>query len=255
MSHPRFISFVIPAWNEESVLAPTLQAVSTATRDLAVPSEVIVVDDASTDRTVEIARQLGARVVTVQHRQIAATRNAGAREARGDLLIFIDADTLVTPQAVRAAVEAMHSGAVGGGCAIRYGGRIPMYLRIVVPIEVWFCRMMRIAFGCFLFCTREAFEAVGGFDTGLYATEEVPMSLALHRQGRFVILRECVITSGRKLRTHSTSEWFVQVFRITIARRWYVRDRKAMGVWYDERRPDPELNRSKRPGGDGIPNG
>lgn len=69
------------------------------------------------------------------------------------------------------------------------------------------------------------------------------MSLALHRQGRFVVLRECVITSGRKLRTHSTREWFAQIFRSSIARRWYIRGRRAMEVWYDERRPDPELNK------------
>ncbi len=241
MPNPQLISFVIPAWNEESVLGPTLEALAVAARRLDLPSEVIVADDSSTDRTAEIARQHGARVVSVQHRQISATRNAGAREARGDLLIFIDADTIVTPQVVCAAVEAVRTGAVGGGCAIRYSGRLPAYLRVFIPIEVWFAQKMRMAFGCFLFCTREAFDAVGGFDPTIYATEEVTMSLALHRQGRFVCLRECVSTSGRKLRTHSTAEWFIQIYRITFARQRYIRDRAAMGVWYGERRPDPEL--------------
>ena len=74
MPHPHLISFVIPAWNEESVLGPTLEAVRLATRHLAAPSEVIVADDGSTDRTAEIARQHGAQVVTVHHRQISATR-------------------------------------------------------------------------------------------------------------------------------------------------------------------------------------
>jgi cellulose synthase/poly-beta-1,6-N-acetylglucosamine synthase-like glycosyltransferase len=240
---PRLISFVIPAWNEESILGPTLEALSAAARHLDVPSEVIVADDSSTDRTAEIARQHGARVVSVQHRQISVTRNAGAREARGDLLIFIDADTIVTPQVVCAAVKAVRAGAVGGGCAIRYSGRIPAYLRVFIPIEVWFAERMRMAFGCFLFCTREAFDAVGGFDPTIYATEEVTMSLALHRQGRFVCLRQCVSTSGRKLRTHSTLEWFIQIYRITFARQRYIRDRNAMGVWYGERRPDPELTK------------
>ena len=96
MPHPHFISFVIPAWNEESVLGPTLEAVSIATRHLAVPSEVIVANDSSSDRTAEIASQHGAQVVPVHHRQISATRNAGARAAQGDSLIFIDADTIVT---------------------------------------------------------------------------------------------------------------------------------------------------------------
>jgi len=239
------ISFIIPAWNEESVLGPTLEALNAARPHLAVPSEVIVADDGSTDRTAEIARQHGARVVPVQHRQIAGTRNAGAREAQGDVLIFIDADTIVTPEAVRAAVEAVRSGAVGGGCAIRYSGRIPAYLRVLIPIEVWFARRMGIAFGCFLFSTRTAFEAAGGFDPSLYATEEITLSLALRRQGKFVCLRECVLTSGRKLRTHSTLEWFIQLYRVTFARNRCIRDRSAMGVWYGERRADPELGKAE----------
>src|SRR6185369_4599544 len=130
MTIPRLISFVIPAWNEESVLGPTLEALSAARKHLAERSEVIVADDSSTDRTAEIARQHGARVVSVKHRQISVTRNAGAREAQGDLLIFIDADTIVTPKAVCAAVEAVRTGAVGGGCAIRYSGHLPAYLRV-----------------------------------------------------------------------------------------------------------------------------
>jgi cellulose synthase/poly-beta-1,6-N-acetylglucosamine synthase-like glycosyltransferase len=243
MANPRLISFVVPAWNEESVLGPTLEALTAAARDLDVPSEVIVADDSSTDRTAQIARQHGARVISVHHRQISATRNAGARDAHGDVLTFIDADTIVTSHAVCAAVEAVRAGAIGGGCAIRYTGRIPAYLRVFIPIEVWLAQKMRIAFGCFLFCTRQAFDAVGGFDTTIYATEEVTMSLALHHQGRFVCLPECVSTSGRKLRTHSTVEWFSQIYRITLGRQRYIRDRGAMAVWYGDRRPDPELSK------------
>ena len=70
------------------------------------PYEVIVVVDASTDRTHEIALRHGARVVPVNFRQIAATRNAGGRSAVGELLFFVDADTVVTTLAVRAAVRA-----------------------------------------------------------------------------------------------------------------------------------------------------
>ena len=61
-----------------------------------------------------MARALGAHVVSVRHRRIAAARNAAARAARGDLLVFVDADTLVTEAAVRAAVLAMRRGAAAG---------------------------------------------------------------------------------------------------------------------------------------------
>src|SRR5688572_21460895 len=94
------ISFIIPAYNEELLLGRTLRALDDAARGLGEPFEIIVVDDASTDRTADVAREHGARVVSVNRRQIAATRNAGAREASGELLFFIDADTVVTAAAV-----------------------------------------------------------------------------------------------------------------------------------------------------------
>src|SRR5205085_9617055 len=87
------ISIVIPAYNEEALLAPTVRAVRESADATGVPYEVIVVDDGSTDRTAEIARAHGARVVSVELRQIGAARNAGVKAAAGDLLIFVDADT------------------------------------------------------------------------------------------------------------------------------------------------------------------
>ena len=70
------ISFIVPAHNEEACLARTLPAIHEAARVVGHPYEVIVVDDASTDATAEVARENNARVVSVKHRQIAATRNA-----------------------------------------------------------------------------------------------------------------------------------------------------------------------------------
>ena len=75
------LSFVIPAHNEEQHLGATLAAINAAASDAGEPFEVIVVDDASTDRTARIAEEAQARVVLVQNRQISATRNAGARAA------------------------------------------------------------------------------------------------------------------------------------------------------------------------------
>jgi hypothetical protein len=122
------------------------------------------------------------------------------------MLVFVDADTIVTPAAVRAAIVAMRGGAVGGGCTVRFDGRLPLYARVLTAIAVHLYRAIRLASPCFLFCTREAFRAAGGFDETLFAAEEVAMSKALRRQGRFVILREPVTTSGRKLRAYSARE-------------------------------------------------
>jgi glycosyltransferase involved in cell wall biosynthesis len=108
------LSFVIPAHNEEQHIGPTVTAVNAAGRESGESFEVIVVDDASTDRTAMVAAEHGARVLHVPHRQIAASRNAGVREARGDVLFFVDADTLASPEAVRACLREIRRGAVGG---------------------------------------------------------------------------------------------------------------------------------------------
>lgn len=240
MSDSPGISFVIPAYNEERLLGRTLAAIDEAARSLGEPFEIVVADDASTDRTAEVATEFGAKVVPVHHRQIAATRNAGARAATGDLLLFVDADTMVTPQVVRAAVGALRAGAVGGGCTTRFEGRLPLYGRILVATFAPFYRLLGLASGCFLFCTREAFLATGGFDENLYGAEEFVMSRALGRHGRFVVLREHVTTSGRKLRTHSAREILGVVGRVALFGPNSIRRREGMDVWYGERRTDPE---------------
>jgi glycosyltransferase involved in cell wall biosynthesis len=233
------ISFVVPAYNEEQLLGPTLRAIHAAARAAGEPYEVVVADDASTDRTAAVAAEHGARVVSVAHRKISATRNAGARAAAGDLLIFVDADTLVTAAVVRAAVRAVHRGAVGGGCRFRFDGRVPLYARLMLPVALAVYRAAGLASGCFLFCTRAAFEAVGGFDEGALAGEEAWMSRALGRVGRFVVLRECVTTSGRKLRSYSWRELLSAVRAGTTRRSPATADRAGLELWYGERRPDP----------------
>src|ERR1019366_2792714 len=113
------LSFVIPAHNEERFLAKTLASVRAAATSVGEPFELIVVDDASTDRTASIARSFDAAVIPVRLRHIAAVRNAGAREARGDVLIFVDADTFVPAATLAAGLAALAQGAVGGGARVR----------------------------------------------------------------------------------------------------------------------------------------
>jgi glycosyltransferase involved in cell wall biosynthesis len=133
------ISFIIPAHNEEALIGCTLAALHEAALALREPYEIIVADDASTDRTGAIALEHGARVVAVNRRQIAATRNAGARAATGDLFIFVDADTVATMRAVRAALRALRAGAVGGGCTVRIDGQLPPYAVVLMgPLRFLF---------------------------------------------------------------------------------------------------------------------
>jgi hypothetical protein len=88
-------SVVIPARNEETLLPrllDTVEAARRAYRGGAERVEVIVADNVSTDGTVEVARARGTRVVSVEKRVIGAVRNGGARDARGEILVFVDAD-------------------------------------------------------------------------------------------------------------------------------------------------------------------
>jgi glycosyltransferase involved in cell wall biosynthesis len=238
------LSFIIPAHNEEALLGDTLRALRAAAETVAEPFELIVVDDGSTDRTAEIARSWHATVVPVHLRKISAVRNAGARVARGDVLIFVDADTLVPARTVAAVVARLRQGVVAGGARVRLDDGVPPWGRILTSLVTAFYFQLRLAAGCFLFARREAFDAVGGFDENYFATEEVHLSRALHGQGRFVIVREAVTTSGRKFRQFSASAFLRLVVHFLARGGWNgVKHREGLDMWYEpQREPAKDLS-------------
>jgi glycosyltransferase involved in cell wall biosynthesis len=230
------ISFIVPAHNEDALLGRTLSALHKSVQALGESYEIIVVDDASTDLTREIAMEHNVRVISVSHRQIAATRNAGAAVAIGDILVFVDADTIVPEQALRAAIQALRQGAVGGGATVRFDeGHLPFYARVLEFLLPPALRILRLAPGCFVFCTRQAYLAARGFDEALYVTEEVGFAQRLKRQGRFVILREFVITSARKLRTRSAFQLLWVGLRLAVGGGQSIRKRDGLEYWYGPR--------------------
>lgn len=232
------VSFIVPAFNEERLLGRTLQGISRAISAIPESCEVLVVDDASSDDTASIAAGGGARVIPVRFRHIAATRNAGARAAQGRWLIFVDADTLVTEDVVRASIVALRAGVAGGGCDLKFEGPLPAYGRLLIAIALPIYKALRLAAGCYLFCSREAFDAVGGFDETVFAAEEVFLSRQLRKQGRFLVLPEQVLTSGRKLRSHSGREVFGMLRRVAWGGRKALERRDGLDIWYGARRKD-----------------
>ena len=235
-----FISFIIPAYNEEALIGETIERLALSARDCMNEDEfeIIVVDDDSSDDTARVARECGARVVPVKKRQIAAVRNAGAAEARGDVFIFVDADTLVPQPTLRAAIDALHGGAIGGGAAVRFDDDVSGIAQALGTFVVQIFILCRTAAGCFVYCRREAFEAVGGFDERFYASEELWISKALKTQGRFVMVREPVITSGRKIRMHGLLGLLWMSLRIVSQGMGAVQRREGLEVWYDGRREE-----------------
>src|SRR5258706_5803605 len=228
------ISFIVPAHNEERWIGKCLGSIRTAMKKLAEPYEVIVVDDASTDSTPQIAQQMGARPLGVEHRKISAVRNAGARSACGEVFFFVDADTQINERAVGAALGALRAGAAGGGCVFEFDGRIPLWGRLIHSFAVVLARRIRWVGGCFLFCTREAYAATGGFSEHLYAGEDIAFCQALQKVGRLVVPKPTVITSARKLDV--VGPWEVIVLVLTIALRGpRYESKKILDILYGRR--------------------
>ncbi len=236
------ISFIVPAYNEEYELPATLRTLRDAAKAAAPrPYEIIVVDDASDDGTSRIAQEFGARVVPVRLRQIAAVRNAGARAAAGNIFFFVDADTHITAANVTAALQALDAGCIGGSARLKLDRAVPLWARIFLLLFSATYFAMKLGIGAFIFTRRESFEGVGGFDEQYFAGEELYFTLALRKLGRFVILREPITTSARKIRMHSARSFFAQWLGMLLGGKRVLRGRRHLDLWYDGKR---EQNRA-----------
>ncbi len=228
------LSFIVPAYNEELELPSTIDAIHRAAQHR--EYEIIVVDDASTDATARVADNAKAKRISINRRQIAAARNAGGRAANSQVLIFVDADTRITEKHVSGAIAALKEGCSGGSARIIVAGIIPRWARIFLKI---FCTIyfgLSLGAGAFLFTTRKNFDAVGGFDEKLFIGEEVYFSIALRKLGRFRILREPVVTSGRKLRMYSAREILGNSLSVILRGPRAARSRKGLDLWYNGKR-------------------
>jgi glycosyltransferase involved in cell wall biosynthesis len=232
------ISFIIPAYNEELELSSTIASIRVAASGVTQPCEIIVVDDGSTDATAELAAQAGARVISINRRQIAAARNAGARAAQGNYLFFVDADTRINPKHIYEAIAALKAGYAGGSARVITDGTIPMWGRIFVRAFCTVYFALKLGAGAFLFTTRRNFDAIGGFDEQYFIGEEVYFSLALRKLGRFKVLREPIVTSGRKLRMYSARHVLGRSLSIIIRGPRAARSREKLEFWYNGRRED-----------------
>jgi glycosyltransferase involved in cell wall biosynthesis len=229
------LSFIVPAHNEQNYLAKTLAGIFSAAQSLSHPFEVIVVDDASTDATSEIAYSAGARVINANYRNIAAVRNEGGKQGKGDVLFFVDADTLINVEVISEALEQIGKGAIGGGANIRYEGKLPLYIRLFLPYVNRRFERKKVLQGGFLFCTRSGFESVGGFDERYYAAEEVHFCKSLRKLGKVVRLPHIVITSGRKFRKHPwwrVVHMFYHMRQTNAQGQIWVQDKKNLDFWY-----------------------
>jgi glycosyltransferase involved in cell wall biosynthesis len=230
------ISFIVPAFNEERELPSTLAAIRSAATSARQEYEIIVVDDASTDATAEVARGPDTQIVSINRRQIAAARNAGAHAARGNVLFFVDADTRINARHITDAIAALDAGYAGGSARLIADGEIPRWGRIFMKTFCAIYFAVNLGAGAFLFTSRKNFDAIGGFDEQFFIGEEIYFSFALRRLGRFKVLREPVVTSGRKLRMYSGRHIFSKTLSILLGGPNAARSRRKLDLWYDGKR-------------------
>jgi glycosyltransferase involved in cell wall biosynthesis len=234
---PPSISVIIPARNEEALLASTLDSVIRAQASFGTSGdeqeavEILVIDNGSTDRTPEIlglyADSSGVRAATCVPRGAAHARNLGARLARGEILIFLDADTHLPPESIRRIGNLCREhryeagitrlGALDGGRLARCWWAFWNVVR-VLPLA------RAKAMPACMFCTRAAFAEFGPFDERVAIGEEWPILAGLYRSRRDRLIYDratVALSSSRRMelqrcgyvRTFAKYVWAILCFR------------------------------------------
>jgi glycosyltransferase involved in cell wall biosynthesis len=240
------ISVIIPAFNEEALLADSLRSICAAMKvfdELNWMSELIVCDNNSTDRTASIARAAGAAVCVEPVNQIARARNTGAAHATGDWLVFVDADSCPSAALFTAVGDAIRAGrCLAGGSTVHLVGSHHYVVTLFTHVWNALSRITKWAAGSLIFCEAAAFQEVGGFSEELYAGEEIDLfrrfkRLARRRGRTIVILHEHPLrTSDRKVHLYTLRELLSFLARTLLSRGQTLRSARTCFAWYDGRR-------------------
>lgn len=190
------LSVIIPAFNEEASIAASISSALAQN-----PLEVIVVDGGSLDRTRELAMTLGAVVLQSPSRGRAVQMNLGARQAKGDTLLFLHADTILASNYLKSIEQVITSGNQWGffEFALNDNGLCFRALEIGVKLR---SRIFGFSYGDqAMFATREFFERLGGFDEKV-TLEDLDFLLRARRICRPCLLKEQAVTSARRWKRH-----------------------------------------------------
>ncbi len=223
------ISIIIPALNEATRIGAALDALQPLRSR---GHDVIVVDGGSEDGTPALAGPLADRVITAP-RGRASQMNAGAAEARGDVVLFLHADTVLPEDADRLVLEGLAATRrLWGRFDVRITGRHPL-LPAIACLMNFRSRVTGIATGDqAIFAWREAFLRAGGFPP-IALMEDIALSRALGGLSQPLCLAERVTTSGRR--------WESRGVLRTVALMWWLRLRYFLGASPERlaRRYDP----------------
>ncbi len=167
------ISVIIPALNEERYLPDTLTLLAAAIGECPHPVELIVVDNDSADTTSAVAERFGATIVRETVHNVARVRNAGASIARGDIFVFLDADTGVPGNFLARIAQALADPNVWGGTADIVHSPRSAVIRLYLACWRLLGKLLGMAQGAAQFCRRPIFERLGGYDESLFMGEDV----------------------------------------------------------------------------------
>lgn len=230
------ISVVIPAFNEEKLLPDTLNALKAALSGL--DTEIIVVDNESTDRTRQIAVEAGVRMVSESVHNIARVRNSGAKAAVGGVLVFLDADTIVPPGVFeQIAREMSDQGCFGGSVAVEYVPSLRWAMRMYLGICLLVGRVLGMHQGAMQFCRSDAFRKLGGYDETIYVGEDIEFQRRLARLAKqsngytTYISQPAVQTSSRRFARYSLIKTMVITHPLVILSLW--RRPSPWKQWYE----------------------
>lgn len=192
------ISIVIPAYNEEAVIAKTLATIYN--QNYKNKFELIVCDNNSTDKTAEIAARMGAKVVSERRKGTMYAYDAGMRAATGDLILVTNADVLLPYNWISSIVKCYEDpSVVGVGTKVKFYD-VPRWINWVL-FGLDRLNPQKSMWGTSLSCRRWVYEKVGGFNHGTNLNEDAVFSLLIKKHGKIRITSECtVLMDGRRFR-------------------------------------------------------
>ncbi|HWN09909.1 MAG TPA: glycosyltransferase [Pyrinomonadaceae bacterium] len=232
------ISVIIPAYNEEEYLPQTLAHLVRAAVILPHESEIIVVDNGSSDHTKRIAESLGARIFTEREPSIGKVRNTGAQNSFADVLIFVDADTFVPETLLSQIARAMEDEkCIGGAVAVEYAGIKRKSMQLYLMGWKFWGMLFNMKQGAAQFCRRAVFDELQGYDATVFVGEDVEFYWRLSRFARKnggylnFIEDQKVTTSGRRFEKMSLWKTLLLTHPVFIYLAW--RKKSLWKDWYE----------------------
>lgn len=237
-------SVIIPAHNEEKYIGKCIKAVKRASRKVGAENvQIIVSANRCTDRTVQIAKALGAEVCKNTVKCISVVCNEGAKLAKGKIIVTIDADSRMTEGSLAEIGAMLRSGKYIGGGTIPEFDRMSlgiavssMYVALnLIPVMI---KHKAALMGGMFRCLRRDFERLGGFDESLVSLEDMDFAVRLKRLGDIrnkkygVLKRSCLITSSRKF--DEFGDWYFIKNRELTKAIFTGKDREAADKFYYE---------------------